>query len=166
MFGRLLGETFAPRAEAGHSDGMSMLNVEEVLDQIEATFGERPTTNAIHLAVSRTRSGAATGGAWRSSLTSGLPAARDAGDGLVFNRDEVEEWIRTHPARAGDRLAEELGPEQTAAERAGAVGRARADGLSWERIAQVIARVDERPVSRELVRRVFSPLLDDAASGR
>lgn len=143
-----------------------MLSVEEVLDEIERAFGRRPTANTIHLAVSRARSGAATGGAWRSSLTSGLPAASDAGDGLVFNRDEVEEWIRTHPARAGDRLAEELSPEQTAAERADAVGRARADGLSWEQIAQVIARVDERPVSRELVRRVFSPLLDDAASGR
>lgn len=164
MFGRLLGETFAPRAEAGHSDGMSMLNVEEVLDQIEATFGERPTTNAIHLAVSRARTGSTSSASWRSSLTSGLPAAQeDDGAGLLFDRDEVREWIRTHPARAGERLGEQLVAHETAAERAEAVGKARADGLSWERIAQVIARVDGRPVSRELVRRVFMPLLDNTA---
>lgn len=154
--------TFALGDADGHSGPMSTtLSVEEVLDQIESAFGRRPTANAIHLAVSRTRTGSSSSASWRSSLTSGLPAAQVAGDGLVFNRDEVEEWIRTHPARAGDRLEEELDAEQTAAERADAVGRARADGLSWERIAQVIARVDGRPVSRELVRRVFSPLVDD-----
>lgn len=85
-----------------------MLNVEEVLDRIEAAFGERPTTNAVHLAVSRARTSSSSSTSWRSSLTSGLPAAHDDGDGLVFNRDDVEEWIRTNPARAGERLHEQL----------------------------------------------------------
>lgn len=157
--------TFVLGDAGGHSGRMSTtLSVEEVLDHIESAFGRRPTANAIHLAVSRARAGASSRAAWRSSLTSGLPVAHDSGQGLVFNQTEIEEWIRTHPARAGERLNEQLVAHETAAERAEAVARARAEGLSWERIAQAIARVDGRPVSRELVRRVFSPLVDDQVS--
>lgn len=152
--------TFAPGDTDGHSYLMSTtLSVEEVLDLIEDAFGRRPTVNAVHLAVSRARTGS-TGGSWRSSLTSGLPDALEDGTGLVFNRAEVADWIRTHPARAGERLQSELEADQRAVERVGAIGRAREAGLSWDRIARVIADVDDAPVSRELVRRVFMPLLE------
>lgn len=140
---------------------MSDLTTEELLDRIERSFGKRPTSNAVHLAASRARGGSeGSGASWRSSLTSGLPVPREVDDRLLFDEAQVEEWIRAHPARAGQRLEEELRPDETAAERAGAVSRAREAGLSWARIADVIARVDGRPVSRELVRQVFMPLLE------
>lgn len=138
---------------------MSDLSTEEVLDRIEQAFGKRPSANVVHLAASRARAGEATGTAWRSSLTSGLPAPREEGERLVFDQAEVEAWIRDHPARALERLQDELAPEETASERAPTVQRAREAGLSWAKIAEAITHVDGRPVSRELVRQVFTPLL-------
>lgn len=138
---------------------MKGLSTEEVLDRIEIAFGARPTSNAIHLAVSRARGTEIAYTSWRSSLTSGLPVPREEGDRLVFDQEQVEEWIRTHPARAGERLEEELVADETAEERAAAVSRARAEGLSWVKIAEAIASIDGRPVSRELVRKVFTPLI-------
>src|SRR5699024_1119429 len=111
-------------------------------------------------AASRARGGEPARPSWRSSLTSGLPAPREGGERLLFDEAQIEEWISAHPARAGDRLEEELQPEETAAERADAIARARAAGLSWAKIADAIARVDGRPVSRELVRQVFTPLIE------
>lgn len=138
---------------------MTGLSTEEVLDRIEVAFGKRPTSNAIHLAVSRARGSEIASTSWRSSLTSGLPVPREEGDRLVFDQEQVEEWIRTHPARAGERLEEELVADETAEKRAAAVARARIEGLSWAKIAEAIASIDGRPVSRELVRQVFTPLI-------
>ena len=131
-------------------------SVSDVVARLEEEFGQRTTPNAVHKAAGRPRRANS-----RASLVAGLPGPIRASEGgaLVFDADEVERWLAEHPRRVMQQAVLELERRVRAqpgpADLRAAVAAARAGGLSWAQIAEVLSRID-RPVSRQAVAERFS----------
>lgn len=129
-------------------------SVSDVVLRLEEEFGQRTTANAVHKAVGRPRRANS-----RASLVAGLPGPVAAESGaLLFDAAEVEQWLAEHPRRVMQQALQQLerrvrGP-RTSEDLRAAVTAARADGLSWAQVAEVLSRVD-RPVSRQAVAERF-----------
>lgn len=141
-------------------DEAGTLTTAEVMDLIEASLGERPSqTTMLKAMPDRSRTPNA-----RIRLTAGMPqplrGRTGAAGSRVWDRAEIESWLREHPrlqrARARETLAAAWAQEGS---RAPVVRVARDAGMSWAEIAEVVGEVEGRRVSRQAMCERFRRLI-------
>lgn len=134
---------------------------EALADRIAEELGERPSLAVLH--AGERDPGRPVRGEIR--VTAGMPAPLPGLRPRQFDADEVDTWLRRHPRLLARAHVEQLraGITGTLA-RGTAVAAARDAGLSWQQIADVIAQVDDREISRQAVAKQYGSAR--AGSGR
>lgn len=122
------------------------LTYAQVADRIEAVLGERRALSALRAGATRERT--ATG--LRNRITAGMPAPTPGAPGSpsLFDEDEIEAWLAQHPRREWVALREQL-VAASPADRPAVVSRARAAGMSWRAIADIVNAADGTTWTRQ-----------------
>lgn len=122
------------------------LTYAEVAARIEAVLGERPSLTTLRDAASR----AATLPNPRNRVTAGMPRPTPGppGSPSLFDAAEVDAWLASHPRRTWSDLRAAIADAKPE-ERAAAVASARAAGISWQTVADVINAADGTDFTRQ-----------------
>ena len=109
----------------------------DLVERIAEVLGERPSVNSL-------QRGDAPGRPVRGRITVGMPKPLNPDDkaGVIFDADAIDTWLDQHPRRARQRaekaLADHLGGGGSRRE---GVEQARAAGIPWRRITEIINEV-------------------------
>lgn len=123
-----------------------LLSYTELAERIHQVLGHRP-------AVATLRAAAATRDRYSrtAGVTTGMPApldARDAAGRAQFDASAIDAWLERHP-QLTIRRHQRAVSEASLAQRAEAVGAARAAGVSWQEVADACGAADHRPYTRQ-----------------
>lgn len=137
----------------------------DLADRIEAVLGVRPALSTLRAAAAKDRR---THGLRprHDRLTAGMPPARETGPRgrAGFDADQVEQWLADHPrllkqhARIAAQTALSRGDQEI-----DVVREARASGLPWLQIAELLTGHDGKPRTRQGLIKRYQALLNDLA---
>ncbi|WP_043650846.1 hypothetical protein [Cellulosimicrobium cellulans] len=127
----------------------------EVAERIEQELGVRPALSTLRAATAKAEEST------KSSprVTAGMPAPLPSSARTVpaqFDRAAIERWLRRHPRKLERRAVEEAAAALSRGDaEADVVAKARADGLSWRAITEILNNHDGRARSTSAVHKRY-----------
>ncbi|MFE5339744.1 hypothetical protein ACFQ80_05965 [Isoptericola sp. NPDC056578] len=128
---------------------------EQVAERLHQVFGVRPAASTLRAAVATSRTSTTSR---RPSITTGMPAPMPKGSArrVLFDADEIEEWLDQHPWRRRDQVLHEAAERLRRGEDESAVVEGlRRVGVSWSEVAQLIRRTEGRHVPKSSVHKRY-----------
>ncbi len=126
--------------------GRRTYTLTQVADRLEAVFGQRPALSTLRSAqFEETR---VTAPKPPIRITAGMPRPAETAPELRYWATEIEAWLRNHPRKINEAAIDKF-RRAAVRNRPAAVASARAEGVSWAQVAQVLGELDGRSYSRQ-----------------